>query len=200
MKVVKMEQIEKRYTELLGEFLKKGYWLYTKACKGCQGELAKVDVTNGERTFRIRMESFYNRRFDVRDKDGDLFYGEGVEIIVEEFEDAHADSFWNGKGVLVNKVIFHRIGHGRPAYTENLTDSVEAYDKHMDRRRARGFSFSDWKEVNFNPDVVIRIVTAKKGFKSCKKTDITRVEKCDSMYRISIGNKGKCVPVYFPKH
>ena len=49
--------INERFSEIVGEYLAKGYTINAGTMSGTQGEIAKVDVTNGKEILRILMEN-----------------------------------------------------------------------------------------------------------------------------------------------
>ena len=66
MAIIKMEDIDRIYTEILTDYFTKGYRLYTKNMSGHQGERAKIDITNGKHILRIWMETFLARTLEIR--------------------------------------------------------------------------------------------------------------------------------------
>ena len=54
------------------------------------------------------------------------------------------------------------------------------------------------KFKKYNPDVIIKIVNNRKGYKSCKKKDIERVERYRDGYVIKIKGKTYGIYVKFP--
>lgn len=55
---MKYAEINKRYTEIVSEHISKGYILNTATMTGSQGEIASVDLTNGEEIFRVVISRF----------------------------------------------------------------------------------------------------------------------------------------------
>lgn len=196
MAIIKMEDINKTYTEIIGEYISRGYWIYTKTMSGSQGEIAKIDLTNGKHILRIWIND--RRDTNVGDKD-EWLYVDLIEIIVEEFDDFRNRTLWNKEGKVLNTFTFYRIGSKNRVYVTDLETCKKCIMMNVNRRRARGYSYSNWEKINYNPDTVIKIVKSKRGFKSCKKSDIKMVERCDSMYRIIIDGKRESVVVRFPK-
>ena len=195
MAIIKMEDINKTYTEIIGEYISKGYWIYTKTMGGTQGEIAKIDLTNGKHILRIWINDSRDRNVGDRD---DWLYVDLIEIIVEEFDDFRDRTLWNKKGKILNTITFYRIGSRNRVYVDDLDICKKCIMMNINRRKARGYSYSNWKKINYNPDTIIKIVKSKRGFKSCKKSDIKMVERCDSMYRIIIDGKRESVCVRFP--
>ena len=51
------KNINERFSAIVGEYLDKGYTINAGTMSGLQGEVAKVDMTNGKEILRIRIES-----------------------------------------------------------------------------------------------------------------------------------------------
>lgn len=60
--MVKYENINRRFTEIVSEYLMKGYVFNTATMNGCsQLEVTKVDLTDGKEVVRIKVEEGYFR-------------------------------------------------------------------------------------------------------------------------------------------
>ena len=69
---MKYADINRRFTEIVAEWLAKGYSINTASMSGSQGETAKIDLTDGKEIVRILVDRFSDYAANV----------EGVEIIV----------------------------------------------------------------------------------------------------------------------
>ena len=75
---MKYADINKIYTEIVAEYIGRGYTINTSSMSGTQGETAKVDLTNGTEVIRVLVQTFHDWKvFDV----------EGVEIIAGRVTD-----------------------------------------------------------------------------------------------------------------
>lgn len=88
---MKYVDINKRFTEIVSEYIAEGYTLNTASMNGSEGEISKVDLTDGKEILRILV-----RRFDDCES---LFNLTGVEITVgrvpeEDRVTPHDDSSW----------------------------------------------------------------------------------------------------------
>lgn len=66
--------INKRFTEIVSEYLSRGYVFNADTMCGHQGEVAKVDLTDGHEVVRVYMERFRGNIFS--------FDPEGIKIVV----------------------------------------------------------------------------------------------------------------------
>ena len=64
--------INNRFTQIVTEYINKGYTFNTSSMGGSQGEIANIDLTNGKEIIRVVVSSFNNWRENV----------EGVEIAI----------------------------------------------------------------------------------------------------------------------
>lgn len=71
------EDINNRFTEIVAEYIAKGYTFNTSSMGGSQGEIANIDLTNGKEIIRVVVSSFNNWRESV----------EGVEISIGKSTD-----------------------------------------------------------------------------------------------------------------
>lgn len=59
-----MQDIEKRFTEKVAEYLTAGYIFSQETMRGLQGEMCKVDLKRGDSFIRIRLLNFYEIDMD----------------------------------------------------------------------------------------------------------------------------------------
>ena len=88
---MKCVDINKRFTEIVSEYITAGYTMNTATMTGSQGEIASIDLTNGNEILRVLV-----RRFDDCES---LLSMTGVEITVgrvpeEDRVTPHDDSSW----------------------------------------------------------------------------------------------------------
>lgn len=88
---MKYVDINKHFTEIVSEYIAAGYTLNTASMNGSEGEISKVDLTDGKEILRVLV-----RRFDDCES---LFNLTGVEITVgrvpeEDRVTPHDDSSW----------------------------------------------------------------------------------------------------------
>ena len=53
---MKFAEINKRYTEIVTEYIAKGYTITTATMNGSQGEIAHIDLTDGKEVIRVLVE------------------------------------------------------------------------------------------------------------------------------------------------
>lgn len=87
---MKMNELNKVATKKVSDLLEKGFWLNAETMRGTQGELLKVDLTDGKEVIRISIVGTYvgpgNNGVSVREEGFDV---EDIEVM---------GTLWNGKG------------------------------------------------------------------------------------------------------
>lgn len=175
MAVVKKEQIFQVATELVAEYMNKGYF-FNQTMRGHQGEEMKVDLTNGVETIRVYIDNNYRT---------------GLEVIVERFDCGFGtDTLWAGKGEELYKKTFYKLekaGSWDCVYFENEEEAKSA--KKVQRKRERNMyeqEVSNRLPINKK---VLNMVRNHKGFKTAKLNELIceRTERGYEIYKI--GNK-----------
>ena len=81
---MKFAEINRKFTETVAAWIAKGYTINTATMSGSQGELAKIDLTDGKEIIRVDMR----RTGKPFEKVGDRYYSfEGIEIAVGRITD-----------------------------------------------------------------------------------------------------------------
>lgn len=197
MAIIKMEDINKTYTEVIGEYISRGYWIYTKTMAGHQGEIAKIDLTNGKHIIRVRIDKKYHNRIEGLEN---LWLGTDVlRIVVVEYDNFRTETLWNNEGITINEFNWYQVGRKNIAYVDNLEEYVDIANKTLNRFELKPIDYGNHgRKMRYNADTIIKIVNGRKGFKSCKKKDIKSVERYKNGYYIRIEGKSDAVYVRFP--
>lgn len=118
---MKYADINRRFTEIVAEWLAKGYSIITASMSGSQGETAKIDLTDGKEIVRILVDRFSDYAANV----------EGVEIIVGKALDADVRpnnndnwaTLWNNRLEVLQQERFFKIGENRVSGTQYGTEA-----------------------------------------------------------------------------
>ena len=108
---MKYADINHRYTEIVAEYMGKGYTINTISMGGSQGETCKIDLTNGTEIVRIMVDTFSDWKNSL----------EGVEIVVGKVMDADVrphnnsgwNTIWNNRLDIITSERFYKIGEDR---------------------------------------------------------------------------------------
>lgn len=113
MEVTEMKYIDinKKFTEIVAEYMAGGYIINTRTMSGSQGEYAHIDLTDGTEVVRILVDSFHEWTDISLD---------GLEIIVglaasevEPNSENDYHTLWNNKLTIISKERFYEIGADR---------------------------------------------------------------------------------------
>ena len=158
------QEIDKKFTEKIMEYMNKGYFLYTNTMAGSQGELAKVDLTNGEEVIRIYMDRTY-----VNLSDKKVFIAIGRSSHRPTYSDS--EIIWTSKLEILEKMSFVKIG-------ENYYVPEEEYNEIYEKRKNR---YSDNYKIYIFKDeakkIVLPYLKRQPKCKSMKLSDIKEVRK-----------------------
>lgn len=177
MAIIKMEGINKRYTEVVAQYIAQGLTIDAEAMRGSQGEIARVALANEKNVYIIYLhEESIGRLFDGHDV---------AQITVEMFvREANEDAFtiyWLGKGETVYEETFHQVSDGRrrggKIWTDDEAEWMQSWDKQTDRAKNWGPSFGRDVEVKYNAETVISVIKARTGRKRVAQENIVKVTK-----------------------
>ena len=111
---MKFEQINRRFTEKVAEMLSQGYIMNATTMVGSQGEIAKVDLTDGKKIIRVMLstENDWERigdRFYTFDK-VILTVGTNTDKVRIHGSDRFCDTIWNQHLADIVTEEFYQIG------------------------------------------------------------------------------------------
>ena len=125
---MKYSDINKMFTTEVNKYLAQGYRFNTASMNGSQGELAKVDLTNGTEIIRIVARTFSKEW----DKQGvELFVGRVAEKEGIRPDVAYCvNTIWNGRLEQVSSQRFYEVnGYGDPDKFYGTEADAEAVSK-----------------------------------------------------------------------
>ena len=118
---MKYIEVNKKFTEAVADYLSRGYIIKSSTMGGSQGEIAKVDVTDGVEIIRIKVADFRDWKTNL----------EGIEVVtgvaVEEDPIPHRhggwNTIWDNQIEVLERVRFYEVGdtryHGKHYGTED---------------------------------------------------------------------------------
>lgn len=183
---MKFAEINAIYTKTVSEWLGKGYTINTATMSGSQGEITKIDMTDGKEIIRI-MLGYFNEGF----------YAQGVEILVgrshEEGVKPNSSNTWGTIWFRSLEVIsserFYQVGESRNGEKVYGTqaEAEATLNIHMARRSARECNPSAALESPKAKEIARRYVARKTG-RVRIQLDGIRINKDRGIYRISYRN------------
>lgn len=182
---MKYADINKRFSEIVTEYLNKGYTFNTATMGGSQGEVAKVDLTDGTDIIRISIESFSNWQENI----------EGLEIIIgrdtkgqviPNGSNRYYNTIWGNDLEIIRTERFYRINHHAEFFgTED--DAKKASEVRKNRWRYQTGTSKGYQPSAKALEIAKRIVRTKLGYSRIKSSDV-RISKYDDGYIVSYRN------------
>lgn len=179
---MKYREINKRYTEIVTAYMNKGYTINTASMSGTQGEIAKIDLTDGTEIIRILIGCFH---------DFDDCGTEGIEILVgkvtedvKPHSNADRKTIWNDHLEIIHQERFYQIG----------TYGSDFYGSKEEAERAATIRSERWKlHRKDNPPIELKnekaieiaekIIRTKFNYKRINISEI-KITKCKIRDRI----------------
>jgi len=180
---MKFETINREYTEKVTEYLAKGYTINTATMNGSQGEIGKIDLTDGKEIIRILLDSFCR----PCERIGDRYYNmEGIELIVGRVTDdvtPHSAStwgtVWNQNLEVLSSKRFYEIGRASRndkkwygTWEEAIAQQEKASARYYERYVPERQELSDQAK-----EVVLPYVRRQPKCKTVKSTEIESITK-----------------------
>lgn len=175
---MKYEDVNKAYTDRINMYLSKGYVFNTGTMPGSQGEIAKIDLTNGIRIIRVMIERFV-------DWEG-KYMAEGVQIVTGMCDTANITpnamdqhTIWNNELYVLSMDRFYAIGeNSKGEMFYGVKGEAERAAELRAIRHHRNRSDSSKKEFDLksHPDIVEmfkRKIKAERGLRKISNTDIS---------------------------
>lgn len=191
--VIFSKDIQKFFTEVVNEYLAKGMMFNIGTMRGSQGEIAKVDLTDGTDVYRIRLhcESSYE----------DDYWGELMIVTIEKFAGCASDSMddstlWNDRGEKIFEKVWYGLDRNRKVFVETIEEAKACESKNRDRYRNRKEDSDNIIKVNSEDKLIVLrdMCRNHKGYGRVKKCHISHIIKQDLSYStcyIVVFNNGK---------
>lgn len=177
---MKYEMINKRFTETVAEWMAKGYHINTATMNGHQGEVAKIDLTNGAEIIRIVLDNFHEWDEDWNYDGLDLIVGRCTDDVKPDSGNAWG-TLWTNHLEIISSERFYQIGrekrNGEKWYG---TREEAAYQSktHMERYRARRVRDTIRKDMpEAAKAVVLPFLHRQPKCKNLKLSRVASVEK-----------------------
>lgn len=171
---MKFEAINKKFTELVMEWLAKGYHINAASMGGSQGELGRIDLTDGTEVIRIFVGSFTER---------DNGFLEGVELVagrvtskIEPDSDSDFYTIWNQNLEVFNRERFYIVGERRSNKWYGSKEEARAASELAFKRYCAKLNYTSWMLGAKAGKIVLGKVRKHRGCSRAKASEI-RVEK-----------------------
>ena len=173
------DDISRIYTAKIAELLSAGYQINPWTMSGSQGEIAKVDLTNGSEIIRVLIETSYE--FPI---------GEIVTITIGRVVEQGGLTIWNHRLEVCSQIKFAQIAED---YYTTYDEGVKIEEKRAQRfARCANLPSPDLSDAY--KMIALRWIQRKPRMKSCQLKDIKRMIRMDdgcgrNRYYITAKNK-----------
>jgi len=187
---MKYADINKRYTEIVSEYMAAGYTLNTATMTGSQGEIAKIDLTDGKEIIRVLATNFHDWK-------GQNIY-EGVGIIVGRANEGNrvtpnnereSATLWNNHLEVLRQERFYELGENRRSgkFYGTQAEAVAAWNTRLQRYKDKQANVKATLPAQAL-EVAKRIVRERFGVKRICEADVI-IKKLDKGgYSVSYRN------------
>lgn len=180
---MRYSDINKMFTDKVGEYIAKGYVINTGTMSGTQGEIAKVDLTDGDEVIRVSLRKIYTRGHDgIEFSVGKAARGNYKINIYDSF-----NTIWNDD---IDQILNERYYHADySGYADWFVSYEEACNNAILALQRTGDRMIYAKPVpDKAKDIILAYVRHKPGCSRARKESIT-VDKVNGHYRIYYRNR-----------
>ena len=185
---MKFVEINKRYTEIVAEYMAKGYTINAGTMGGSQGEIANIDLTDGNEVIRVLVTKGYEH-----DENWNTF--DYCQIIVGKCTDKVKinssdtwDTIWNEHLEIIACEKFYVIGNDRKTGMEFGTKEEAKLANEKRSQRFRGFRNDKVDMTDKALEIGKRIVKRVWNKEKVRTADIKVVKGKDGYY-VQYNNK-----------
>lgn len=196
---MKFESINKRFTEKVAAWMAKGYYINSSTMGGSQGEISKIDLTDGNEIIRILLTQ--ESKFE---KSGPMAFHR-IDVVTltvgRALEENHVypnssrtwDTLWNNRLDVLETEDFYKIDESYDG--EAWYGTKEEACKANDKRLARYNSKSSEKPVESAKakEILLKAIRKRPGMKSVRPGEIKSVTRRSLgkgfMYCVKVRNK-----------
>ena len=180
---MKFESINRKYTEMVNEYIGRGYYINAGTMSGSQGEIAHIDLTDGKDIIRILMEGFNDYERGI----------EGIRITAGKCtEDTKPNGsrdigcgIWNHRLEVIETAESFLVGEvrGNKEYYGTYDEAVAARDKRYQRYENRPCDTKKVELPEAAKEIALRWVKKNLTFKRIGLASI------DAVYSVTTLNR-----------
>lgn len=187
---MKRTELNNIFTAKVNEYLAKGYTFNTDTMSGSQGEIAKVDLTNGEEIIRIIL----SKEYDGWKSNTDYYLSDYFQILVGRATEVTGASYdrtiWNNKLEVLEQEKYYMAGYRQTEYLISEEEAIENAKKWTARRTASKWAKEE-KEIT-DPGFIkalLPYIHQEPGCKSIKARHIIKVYREHGIYKVHYQKK-----------
>lgn len=193
---MKFSEINKAFTGKVAEWMAKGFHINTATMSGHQGEISKIDMTDGKEIIRINLASGSEIVHEGKNGVVRSYWLDYVELTVgRDTSGCEADgastcgTLWTNELAVSETFRWYVIGEKRGGkWYGTKEEAIACQDKAIDRRLARKLSDVDAELGDAAKKAVLSYVRRQKGCATCKLADI-KVFRENGRYKVKARGK-----------
>lgn len=191
-------EVYMEYTKKVNEYLQNGYYVYCATMKGTQGDVSKIDLTNGIEIIRIRLNNGITGLYKFNCSGGVFIKVEKYTQDMFNHNMFDIDTLWNDKGTELFYKEYYKLENKYKSniFTDNI-DEIKRIEKIREIRENRIKMYPD-RAILTDKRKLLSIVKTKKGYKSTRLKDIIGLYRTYNGYIIKLFD-GRMIKFYFKK-
>lgn len=177
--IMKFTDINKRFTEIVSEYMNNGYIFNAASMNGSQGEIAKIDLTNGDEIIRIYVDRFSDWKESPCYEGVEIVVGRNTDMVAPNSSDAFC-TIWNNCLSVLARERFYKVGDNRnngPLYGDKC-EACSAAEKRINRYTAKQCNYREFAPTPQMIEIAKHIVREKLGYKRVVGADIKLKKNC----------------------
>lgn len=173
---MKFAEINKMFTEIVNEYISKGYYINTGSMGGSQGEIAKVHLTDGKELICVYIDYTCNKKVIYAEN---THFLKAIEIVVGRSnavavidERGPLSTVWLDNLEIIKTKTFYSVARRKEFYTTDVSEAIVCEEK----RYNRGMRRSRRSNMLFNSiearEIAKRYIKRKAGYKRVSVDEI----------------------------
>lgn len=172
---MKFAEINKMFTEIVSEYISKGYYINTGSMSGSQGEIAKVHLTDGKELICVYITHTCNKKVSYAEN---THFLEAIEIVVGRSDAVDVIdertpflTVWFHELEIIKVKTFYSVARRSEFYTTDVSEAIVCEEKRYNRgmRRLRHNIFFNSAEAK---EIAKRYIKRKAGYKRVSVNEI----------------------------
>lgn len=155
--------INRRYTDIVNDYIQSGYDINTSTMSGSQGEIAKIDLTNGTEIVRILIDDETDYH-NLASRYTEIIVGRVTDDIAPDDKNSPR-TVWNNHLEVISEERFYQITESwsKTVYYGTKEEAEEAANLRRSRSDARYISNQEQDITEKAFTIAKRVITRKLG-------------------------------------
>jgi hypothetical protein len=182
---MKYAEINKKFTDKVNEYLNKGYTINSATMTGSQGEVAKIDLTNGKEIIRIMInDCWYGHYSDY--KGYEIYVGKAINTEHKIHSYGSFEKIWNNELIEIVSEKYYKADRYRHKDWFVTEEEIRRISKKWGERIENRWS-SSTPLPDKAKDIALKYVRKQPKCSRARKESI-RIDKKNNKYHIYYRN------------